>query len=189
MGKLESEVKIRTRKSKIKVAILTTLAVTLAGMLNPQALVRGVMKELAKPKEKRRASQNAIYVARGRLMRQGLIKYQKGFWNITEKGRSFFKLIQQFDKKLDKPKRWDKKWRILIFDIREEKKSLRDKIRRTLTGIGFKHLQDSVWIYPYDCEDFVALLKAEFKIGKDLLYIIADAVENDIELRKFFGLM
>src|SRR3989344_2472491 len=188
MGNLERDVKIRTRKTKITNAILITLVVGVAGMLNPQALVRAVLKDLKVPKDKRRSSQNVIYLARGRLMKRGLIKYEDGYWRITNEGRKIVEEIKRDSIGLPKPKRWDKKWRILIFDIREERKMLRDKVRRTLISIGFKRLQKSVWVYPYDCEDFVALLKADFKIGKDLLYIIADAIENDVWLRKEFAL-
>ena len=78
---------------------------------------------------------------------------------------------------------------MLIFDVREERKSLRDKIRRTLIAIGFERLQYSVWVYPYDCEDLITLLKADFKIGKDLLYIISDSIENDTWLKKRFNLV
>ena len=67
MGELELKSRIRTRNTKITRAILITLAVGAAGMLNPQMLIRGVLKELKIPKEKRLNSQNAIYAARGRL--------------------------------------------------------------------------------------------------------------------------
>jgi|SRR3989338_3314724 len=188
MGKLEQKIKERIRKTKINRAILTTLAITVAGLLNPQGLVHAVLKGLKNPKNKRRASQNAIYAARGRLAKSGHIEYVDGFWRITEKGKRSFELMSA-GKHMTRPKKWDKKWRILIFDIREERKTLRNKVRTTLIAIGFKRLQDSVWVYPYECEDFVALLKADFKIGKDLLYIIADTIENDAWLVKEFGLV
>lgn len=54
--------------------------------------------------------------------------------------------------------------------------------------IGFIRLQDSVWIYPYDCEDLLTLLKADLKVGKDLLYMIVDSLEGDAKIRLFFGL-
>ncbi|OHA15256.1 MAG: CRISPR-associated endonuclease Cas2 [Candidatus Taylorbacteria bacterium RIFCSPLOWO2_02_FULL_43_11] len=187
MGQLETESKIRTRNSKIKSAILTTLAVSIAGSLNAGALVRGVLQELKKPKEKRVLAQNAIYNARKRLSQLGLISYENGLWYITEEGRKVLStsVFGQFER----PKKWDKKWRILIFDIGEDRRTLREKVRRTLVSVGFRRLQDSVWAYPYDREDLIALIKTDFKIGKDMLYIIADQIENDIELRREFGLM
>ena len=75
-----------------------------------------------------------------------------------------------------------------MFDIKEKRKSTRDKIRHNLFKIGFIRLQDSVWVYPYDCEDFINLMKADFKIGKDLLYVVADKIENDKFLAQHFKL-
>jgi len=53
---------------------------------------------------------------------------------------------------------------------------------------GFVRLQDSVWVYPYDCEDFTALLKADLHIGREVIYIIAESIENDGWLREQFNL-
>ena len=45
-------------------------------------------------------------------------------------------------------RRWDRRWRIVIFDIPERRKSVRAKLRRFMQEYGFVRLQDSVWIYP-----------------------------------------
>ena len=75
------------------------------------------------------------------------------------------------------------------FDIKESRKKTREQVRHTLTQIGFIKLQNSVWIYPYDCEDLISLLKDDFMLGKDLLYVIVEKLENDYSLRKFFKLI
>lgn len=41
---------------------------------------------------------------------------------------------------------WDGKWRIVIFDIPENKRRVRDLFRRRLKEWGFKNWQQSVWI-------------------------------------------
>lgn len=188
MGELEQKSKKKTRNTKIVRAILTTLAVAVAGALNPQGLVRGVLKELKRDKERNHSAETIISSARRRLIKQGLIEWQDGKLRLTDNGQKQIRMFDFANLKKVKPKRWDKKWRILIFDIREERKLLRDKVRRTLISMGFKRLQDSVWVFPYDCEDLIVLLKADFHIGKDLLYIIADEIENDGWLRKEFEL-
>lgn len=188
MGELEFRSKKRTRNTKIVRAILTVLAVGVAGTLNPQGLVRGVLKELKSGKTRNRSAETTISSARRRLIKRGLIEWQDGKLRLTGDGEKKFRMFDSANLRGEKSKRWDKKWRILIFDIREERKSLREKVRRTLISIGFKRLQDSVWVFPHDCEDLVVLLKADFHIGKDLLYIIADEIENDGWLRKEFGL-
>ena len=53
---------------------------------------------------------------------------------------------------------------------------------------GFLCIQGSVWVYPYDCEDLVALLKADLHIGKDVLYTIVEKIENDAWIKKHFNL-
>jgi len=191
MGNLEKEVKKEIRNTKIQKAILKTIGgvgfLSMA-LLAPNALqVLGhfglVGKSLANKKR-------AINNSRDGLLKCGIIKYDKnGFLVLTEKGNKKLKEIEARDYKVIKPQKWDKKWRILIFDIKEEKKGLRDKIRSTLISIGFIRLQDSVWVYPYDCEDLITLLKVDFKIGKDLLYIIADKIEYDIYIKKHFNLI
>ena len=93
------------------------------------------------------------------------------------------------DFKFNKPRKWDKKWRVIIFDIPEKKKKVRDHLTSLFRQTGIKKLQDSVWIYPYDCEDIIALLKTDFGIGKDLLYLIVEELENDKYLREEFGLI
>ena len=119
----------------------------------------------------------------------GLLEYtNKGLLKLTPKGEAKLRQLELHEYKIKKPKQWDKKGRVLIFDIREERRPLRDKIRRTLITIGFVRLQDSVWVYPHDCEDLITLLKADFKIGKDVLYMIVDTIENDVWLKKHFSI-
>ncbi len=69
---------------------------------------------------------------------------------LTKKGDERVLRIQQ---KLGlKPKRKDGKWQMIIFDIPEEKKKLRELLRSTLRFFGYEYLQDSVWVCPYDVE-------------------------------------
>gem|GEM_PF-364780 len=69
---------------------------------------------------------------------------------LTKKGNERVLRIQQ---KLGlQPKRKDGKWQMIIFDIPEKKKKLRDILRSTLRALGYEYLQDSVWVCPYDVE-------------------------------------
>lgn len=187
MGILEKESKQRARRGLIQKIILSSVAT--AGILSvmavaPNALQALSMFGLGKNKKYRYALENS----RKKLVAHGLLEYtEKGFLKLTGKGEAKLRQLELHDYKIKKPRRWDKKWRVLIFDIREERKPLRDKVRRTLIVIGFVRIQDSVWVYPYDCEDLITLLKADFKIGKELLYLIVEKIENDKWLKERFG--
>ena len=74
-----------------------------------------------------------------------------------------------------------------MFDVPERRRAVRDKLRTAMRSLGFVRLQDSAWVYPYDCEDLIALLKAELKIGFSALYLVVEHIENDKYLREEFG--
>lgn len=50
---------------------------------------------------------------------------------------------------------WDGLWRIVLFDIAEEQRKVRDNIRRKLKNLGFAMFQKSVWMTPFDVAEEV----------------------------------
>ncbi len=187
MGILEESGKRRTRRKNIASFVLASVGI--AGMLGIAAVAPNVLGAMGKlgliPSGRQK---EIINRARDRLLRQGLLRREDGFLRLTPKGKAALRHLEIREFKTVPPKRWDRKWRVLIFDIPEYRKGLRDKVRRTLEAIGFVRLQDSVWVYPHDCEDLIALLKADFKIGKDMLYMIVEELEGDTHLKRQFGL-
>ena len=187
MGTQERLSRVRTRKSNVQKAVLQSVAAV--GLLSVALLAPNAMQIFKLfDKNKRRNFTQAVNTSRRRLVNAGFLKYENGFLELTKEGEAKLHQLEQYDYKLPRPKRWDKKWRVLIFDIPERRRATRDKVRNTLTSIGFKRLQHSVWVYPYDCEDLITLLKADFRISKDLLYLIVDSIENDSKLKTWFGL-
>jgi len=190
MGKLEKESVRKRKRSNLQKAVLMSVAA--AGFLSMAIVAPNALQALAKlgiidtrsPRRK-----ELINRARDRLLATKFLERDgKGFLRLTPKGEAKLRQLELSGYRLRKPKRWDQRWRVLVFDIPEHRKTLRDKVRRTLLAIGFQRLQDSVWVYPYDCEDLIALLKTDFKVGKDLIYIITDAIEGDSGLRERFNL-
>ncbi len=188
MDILEESSAKRTHRDNIRKAILQSVAT--AGLLSVAILAPNALQMLKlfgwKPHKRYR---EVIARSRDRLIEHNLlVRNEKGFLSLTSKGEAKLRELERREYKLPRPKRWDKKWRVLIFDIPEKRKYLREKIRLTLRAIGFNQLQKSVWVYPYDCEDLIALLKADFKVGKDLLYLVVDEIENDKKLLNLFEL-
>ena len=185
---MEKNLRKRKRNQNLQRVILGVVAT--AGFLTVAAVAPNALQAIGMLSGGKNARQKEIINnSRKRLVRLGLLEYTKeGFLKLTQKGEEKLHQLDLNEYKTETPKKWDKRWRIIIFDVKEERKHLRDKIRRTLVSIGFVRLQDSVWVYPYDCEDLITLLKTDFKIGKEVLYIIADTIENDSSLKKQFGL-
>lgn len=190
MGKLEEASRKRKKKKDIQNIVLATIAVT--GLLAFAAITPNALRLLEYlPNEKYNLKYRMKSVA-GRLVAKRYVVWveQDGkiFLRITEAGRKVFAFEQAKVALKNQKKKWDGRWRMVVFDIPERRGHIRARLRAYMNEIGFVRLQDSVWVYPYDCEDFIALLKSELKIGKDALYAIADTIEYDTPLRKHFKL-
>lgn len=188
MGKLEKENRKIIRRTKLQEAILVYVAS--GGRRGASTLIPEILNSLLKldiPSSIRKPE--VIKSTASRLVKKGLLKFEDGHYATTLTGENILEHWRRADFKLKRPKKWDNKWRIIIFDIPEKKRWVRDEIRQIFVEAGFIKLQNSVWVYPYDCEDVIGLLKTDFGIGRDMLYIIADQIENDKYLRDEFGLL
>ncbi len=123
-----------------------------------------------------------------RLEHRRLIVIRNGRVRLTTAGEKELALYETKNKPINRPKKWDGKWRIVIFDIWERRRNMRDTIRRYLSHLGFVYLQNSVWVFPYECREVVDLLKTRHKLRPAVIYIVAESIENDRFLRKKFGL-
>ncbi|MEK7127907.1 MAG: hypothetical protein AAB838_04275, partial [Patescibacteria group bacterium] len=106
---------------------------------------------------------------------------------ITEEGRKQA-LKYKFDQMaVAKPKNgWDGKWRVVIFDVPDKIKYTRDKFRQKLLDLGFKQLNESVFIHPYPCFDEVEFVRQVFAIGAEVTFLLVDKIEGETNWEKIF---
>jgi len=105
---------------------------------------------------------------------------------LTEKGRETAIGYDTKKLKRKKLKKWDGKWRIVIFDIPEDRRAKRDAFRTRLKRLGFLELQKSVWISPIDYEREINYLIEVFDISSYVNFITADFVKSKKRLEKHF---
>ena len=89
---------------------------------------------------------------------------------------------------IEAPKQWDGRWRMIIYDVDEKKKKLRDTFRRALISLGFLKLQESVWVYPYPCEEQITFLREYYGVGSEVIYVVATKLEDDTPYREYFDI-
>ncbi len=127
-----------------------------------------------------------------RLLSRGLIEIKedntKKYLALTDKGKHFLLKYQLEGLVQDKSRKWDKKYRVVIFDISEQRKKTRDHLRRMLRSFGFVCLQNSVWVYPYKCQDIIDLVKQYLELKEDVVYMVVESIENDGWLKENFKL-
>jgi len=109
---------------------------------------------------------------------------------LTEKGK-MEALEYYFLRKLEiKDKKWDGKWRMLIFDVPEQLRNGRNALRWKIKKLGFCELQKSVFIIPYECKREIDFVVEYFQLKPYVYYGILEIVgeETNRKLKKSFGL-
>lgn len=89
-----------------------------------------------------------IYHSRRTGYIEKITKEGKPYLRLTPKGSD--KVRRDFSLFSWQKRKWDRQWRIVVFDIAEANKKTRDNLRAKLRELGFGMLQESVWITPYD---------------------------------------
>ncbi len=138
----------------------------------------------------RNQDKNRFHSLVNRLKKQGLIRaYYEGkkpVLALTEKGkkRALRAVIDTIQ--IIQPNVWDHKWHLIIFDIPEKNRSARTVFRKRLRDLGFFQVQKSVFIHPFDATDLVSGIRRSFNLNQEIQYIVADQIEQEIELINHF---
>lgn len=89
---------------------------------------------------------------------------------------------------LPKHKKWDKKWRIVMFDIPNRHKHARDGLRTRLKLIGFYQLQESVFVFPHQCKEEVDFCTYIYNVPEYVRFAETELLSEDNDLKEhFFG--
>lgn len=100
---------------------------------------------------------------------------------VTEKGKKRL-LEYDFENIERKAKKRDGKWRLVIFDIPEDKKAARDVFRRKLIELGCLRLQDSVFASAFPIKDEVDFLSSYLGISDYITLGVLDRIEGGEQL-------
>ena len=87
-----------------------------------------------------------------------------------------------------KKKKWEGKWFLVFFDVPEVQRNKRNYLRKYLVDIGFYRYQQSIYIFPYECEKEIILIKKIVEGAKYMKYIIAEKIEDEHVIKTFFKL-
>ena len=174
--------------------ILAAGAITIAST-SPYFLPKIMPKIIrhAHYKLRRRQQRKNFYRSFYYLKKQGYIRTERKskqiYISLTKKGKDKAGKYQIDDLKIKKPKKWDKKWRILIFDIKATHKIKREALRGKIKQLSLYQLQKSVWVHPYNFHNEMKILRKFFNLTyKEIRLVTALDIENNAEIKAFFNL-
>lgn len=179
---------IRQKIGPVGEAILGSMAAV--GVVSFFALFPGMAYVIAPfIKKKQHPRKQTIEKSVETLIRKGYVKKRfdkNGEVTLTLTQRGKWEAYIRFGSNDVLEKNWDGIWRVVVFDIPQDKNKLRKELRRAMSLFGFRMLQQSVWVYPYACDDFVSLLKSHLGVSHNVLYMKVSYIENDKHLRAEF---
>lgn len=178
----------------------TLMFLALGGVVFGGAVIPGIFKALkvfggnnfARKKYSRKKIGNSItYLKQKKLIeiikeKDGKIKVQ-----LTNKGKKRLVEYSIDLLQIKKPKKWDKKWRVLVFDIPTKPRiynQAREALRFKIKELGFCQMQKSVWVYPYECEDELLFVAELYHVQKFIEVLTVEKLLHEEELRRKFRL-
>ncbi len=110
---------------------------------------------------------------------------------LTNTGEKRVKEFCFEELRIQKARKWDKKWRVLVYDIPTKPKvynNAREALRAKIKEIGFVQLQKSVWVCPYECEDEILFLSESYRVTKIIEIFTVDKMLHSERLKRKFKL-
>lgn len=108
---------------------------------------------------------------------------------LTKNGKQQAKAFSLLGSSINfkKPKHWDGKWRIILFDIPERDRLFRDILREHLYALGFYKLQHSVFVSPHPFEKSILELVALYSAEPYVRVATVNSIDNESKLKKHFA--
>ena len=122
------------------------------------------------------------------LRRYNYIQSIDNAYTLTSKGEKNFSEGKIWALKIATPKKWDSKWRVVLFDIPADKRKRRDSFRRRIKEMGLTMYQNSVWVYPYPLEKEVWAIADFYMISRCVSFITTESITGEPQLRKRYKL-
>lgn len=187
--------KIIQENKKAKTILNATLAIiAMGGILTTAAIAPGLISELNKiiyrKKKDKHERYREIWRAFNKLKQKNnleFIKEENGYllYHLTDKGKERIRKFAFDEISISLPKEWDKKWRLIIFDIPEKYKKGREALRKKLQEIGFYQCQKSAWIYPFHCTEEIEFIKDVLNIKPFVKLFLIDEMTDGKVLYHF----
>lgn len=106
---------------------------------------------------------------------------------LTEKGMCRLASWRLCDIFIQRKKRWDYLWRVVIFDVPERRRLARQHLHRELLSAGLYPLQRSVFVSPYECTEAMLSLCNLLHIRSHVVVFTASSLgAKEKDVRRFF---
>lgn len=188
MKKLERYNEIRMGPVAQKVLVLLLGGLSLGLTTNPKYFFR-ILENVAK--DWKEIDRRALHWAIKKLYQSRLLDAkdnEDGSTSVvlTRDGKKKALTYHIDTIKIPEMKKWDGKWRIVMFDIPERFKKARDAMALTLKRMEFYRLQKSVFVHPFECQNEIDFIIEFWNVRPYVRTILANHLDNELHVKMKF---
>ena len=174
-----------------KVLLLLSGGLALSLTRRPDTYFR-IVKNIAK--EWKKINERSLRESIKKLYQSKIIDYKENNNGtveliLTDAGKKKILLYDLEKLEINKPLKWDNLWRVVVFDIPEDKKRARMAISSKLKELGFYPMQKSVFIHPYECKDEIDFVTELFNIVPYVRFLRVKDIDIELDLKNRFHLI
>ena len=184
-----TKIKIQYYSKKLLKYLFITGIIAIGSVFSPQLPYIILRRILSQRKINKKKSSDCFRY----LLKRKLVMLERNGHDasimLTPRGRKRAGKYQIEELRIAHPKKWDGKWRIVIFDIPSHSNFVRDIFRKKLKEFGFYLMQKSTWVYPFECKKEISLLRDFLGASEKQIRVLeVNRIENDRFLRNAFCL-
>jgi len=168
---------------------ITIIGANLPGLVKAVRSFNKIFQKFQNKFPKKKIAKALSYLKHKKLVEIVEVKNGKTTVRLTNKGEKRLAEYSLETLKIERPERWDGKWRVLIFDIPAHPRrynSARNALRNKVKELGFYQIQKSVWTYPYDCEDELLYISEIFNVQNYIEIMTVERLLHEKSVRKHF---
>jgi DNA-binding transcriptional regulator PaaX len=107
---------------------------------------------------------------------------------LTKEGKRQARFLDLYGQsiRLKRPRKWDGKWRVIIFDIPEDSRTFRNILRQHLREMEFHQLQKSVFVSPHPYEKPLLELVNLYGAAPFVHIMTVTWIDNGEKLKRHF---
>jgi DNA-binding transcriptional regulator PaaX len=164
-------------------AVNSTLKVLgVAGLAGITIVAPNALQGLNLILRKSPVSQTKYRTVLNELRRQGLVHIvandEQQHFTLTPAGIHRLQRVIVDEVTIPTPKHWDRRWRLVTFDVPVKQSKERAYFTAQLQDLGFMMLQKSMWVYPYPCFKEIEQIAGYYNVLRYCTLIEADRLDE-----------
>jgi len=164
-------------------AIALVAGISIAIVIPNAAVALSAILKLQKKGKKRYELRKHVE----KLHEEGMLTLSGDTITLTKRGKDLLAVVA-LDQLSVPSTKWDGVWRVVAYDIPIGKDKSRDLFRKTIRQIGFKQIQKSIFVFPYESKEEIAIAAHVCNVSSYVLYMHAQDIPRESDMIKIFQL-